>query len=97
LLNPEELSMINKAFQKTSCSCQPSFSSRKDLKPDIHKRSTVPINRHGLAPNQVVMEHRTRKAGAGSTLSNRSQGDFSSKLTSFTTLKTKMSKVHHKN
>ncbi|GJR76802.1 hypothetical protein Tco_0089167 [Tanacetum coccineum] len=40
-------------------------SSRKDLKPDIHKRSTVPINRHGLAPNQVVMEHRTRKAGAG--------------------------------
>ncbi|GJR73234.1 hypothetical protein Tco_0085599 [Tanacetum coccineum] len=97
LLNPEELSMINKAFQKTSCSCQPSFSSRKDLKPDIHKRSTVPINRHGLAPNQVVMEHRTRKAGARSTLSNRSQGDFSSKLTSFTTLKTKMSKVHRSN
>ncbi|GJS75593.1 hypothetical protein Tco_0725474 [Tanacetum coccineum] len=97
LLNPEELSMINKAFQKTSCSCQPSFSSRKDLKPDIHKRSTVPINRHGLAPNQVVMEHRTRKAGAGSTLSSRSQGDFSSRLTSFTTLKTKMSKVHRSN
>ncbi|GJW20452.1 hypothetical protein Tco_0031074 [Tanacetum coccineum] len=97
LLNPEELSMINKAFQKTSCSCQPSFSSRKDLKPDIHKRSTVPINRHGLAPNQVVMEHRTRKAGARSTLSSRSQGDFSSRLTSFTTLKTKMSKVHRSN
>ncbi|GJZ91149.1 hypothetical protein Tco_0663076 [Tanacetum coccineum] len=97
LLNPEELSMINKAFQKTSCSCQPSFSSRKDLKPDIHKRSTVPINCHGLAPNQVVMEHKTRKAGAGSTLSSRSQGDFSSRLTSFTTLKTKMSKVHRSN
>ncbi|GJV49442.1 hypothetical protein Tco_1439654 [Tanacetum coccineum] len=97
LLNPEELYMINKAFQKTSCSCQPSFSSRKDLRPDIHKRSTVPINRHRLAPNQVVMEHRTRKAGAGSTLSIRSQGDFSSRLTSFTTLKTKMSKVHRSN
>nr|GEW84342.1 hypothetical protein [Tanacetum cinerariifolium] len=93
LLNPEELSMINKVSQKTSRSCQPSFHSRKDVKPDIHKRSKVPINHHGLAPNQVVMEHRTRKAGAGSTLSNRSHGDFSSKLTSFTTLKTKMSKA----
>ncbi|GJT89376.1 hypothetical protein Tco_1071093 [Tanacetum coccineum] len=33
----------------------------------------------------------------GSTLSSRSQGDFSSRLTSFTTLKTKMSKVHRLN
>nr|GFB66885.1 hypothetical protein [Tanacetum cinerariifolium] len=71
LLKPEELSMINKVFQKTSRSCQPSFSSRKDVKPDIHKRSKVPINSHGLSPNQVVVEHRTRKARAGSTLSNR--------------------------
>nr|GEY16910.1 hypothetical protein [Tanacetum cinerariifolium] len=71
LFNPEELSMINKVFQKTSRSCQPSFSSRKDVKPDIHKRSKVPINSHGLSPNQVVVEHRTRKDRAGSTLSNR--------------------------
>ncbi|GJX97414.1 hypothetical protein Tco_0353212 [Tanacetum coccineum] len=57
LLNPEELSMINKPFQKTSCSCQPSFSSRKDLKPDIHKRSTV-LNRSTLSSRFIAQMNR---------------------------------------
>ncbi|GJX97413.1 hypothetical protein Tco_0353211 [Tanacetum coccineum] len=70
------------------------FSSEKRiLKADIQNQSTVPINRHGVAPNKCVMVHRTIKAGAGSTFVSRSQGDFSSRLTTFTSLKTKMSKV----
>ena len=64
LLNPEELSMINKVFKKAK-SRQQSSVTREDVKRDIHKRSKVPINIGGLASSQAVMEHRTRKSGAG--------------------------------
>ncbi|GJY50418.1 hypothetical protein Tco_0441265 [Tanacetum coccineum] len=60
-VDPWKVVMIINFPENPSCSCQPSFSSRKDLKPDIHKRSTVPINVMDWHTIQVVYGNRKQK------------------------------------
>ncbi|GKB29730.1 hypothetical protein Tco_0869131 [Tanacetum coccineum] len=84
LLNTEELRMISKAKSR-----QPCFETRKDVKPDILKRTKLAINSRGLECGQVTMGNKSRKVGTCLSLSNRSQRvNLSSTLTNLTTPKT---------